>query len=48
MHARYKREHGSDGAHRISTTRGEDTWPNLSPRLGNEYEEAANERQNQT
>jgi hypothetical protein len=24
MHARYKREHGSDGAHRISTTRGED------------------------
>jgi hypothetical protein len=22
MHARYKREHGSDGPHRMSTTRG--------------------------
>ena len=34
MHARYKREHSYDGAHRLSTTRGEGyTGPNLSPRF---------------
>src|SRR5579862_6960989 len=31
MHARYEREHGSDGAHRLSTTRGEDTLARTRP-----------------
>jgi hypothetical protein len=36
MHARYEREHGSDGAHRLFNHAGrEDTGPNLSPRFDN-------------
>ena len=31
MHARYKREHSYDGAHRLSTTRGEDTRARTCP-----------------
>src|SRR5262245_8527231 len=33
MHARYKREHGSDGAHRKSTTRGEVTTAEPVPKI---------------
>ena len=31
MHARYKREHGSDGAHRLLTTRGWNTLARTRP-----------------
>ena len=33
MHARYKREHGSDGAHQKSTTRGEVTTAEPVPEI---------------
>ena len=48
MHARYKREHGSDGAHRNSTKRGEDTTAEPVPKVRQwVWNKATCERHNQ-